>query len=546
MPSSPPSPNNCGLDRILLELSAEYLSRKKDGLALYRPLPAAAHMHECGVKNRLVCGSNRAGKTLAMAAEIARIARGLDPYNKRAKSGLLIGCVGKNETHLADPMWRKLWLPGAFPIIADRETGLWRAVRPNPNDATEVDHDDMARESEWRPAPPLIPDHCIHQIAWHKKNQQIPKRVELTNGTVMLFSPSGGQPWQGIDLDVFWVDEELENARWVPEGQARLLHRNGLFIASFTPQAATPEFFDMHKKVLSGEPSYREFELFLEDNPYIPKQAKREFYDQIKHDPDALAIRYYGQWAILSRRVYPEYDTSVHTIEPPAGGIGHDWMRILFLDPGTTACHVAFAAVPPPHLPEGASEAQQPTEVHIYDEIYLKNSDARAMAEAIAKRTDGQVFYDFLIDQKAGQQKSMGRDNRVADHYAEEFERAGLRSTSSGHHFHYSSPNVEAREISLKHMLKEKTLKIWRNCRIVDDHIKNRYYDKNSRSHNPKREVRRAHDGCDNAEYVAAYFDRGVFWVNPEPPQQPQGDSVYELNERWKRMGISGIVRPKS
>jgi hypothetical protein len=90
-------------------------------------------------------------------------------------------------------------------------------------------------------------------MAWEKKGQNVPRRVELTNGSVCMFHSSKGNPRQGIELDLFHCDEELENKKWITESQARLLKRDGIMIASYTPQNSTPEYYALHQRAERGD-----------------------------------------------------------------------------------------------------------------------------------------------------------------------------------------------------------------------------------------------------------------------------------------------------
>lgn len=507
-----------------------YAARLKLGLNLYRPLPNIEPFHASLARTRLVTGGNRSGKTSSVAVEIARIACGMDPYKKRADRDLKIGCVGKNETHLADPMWRKLWWPGAFWVVPDEITGQWRVVRPSPLDSTELDPIDMARRRDWRPAPPLIPPHMIKKIAWLKKNQSIPRVVKLSNGTELRFAASGGQPWKGIELDMAWGDEEQDNELWIPELYARLVDRDGLALWSFTPEASTPEYYAMHMKVLDGEPDFAEFTVTIEENPYLPKAAKRAFYDSIKHDPEVLAVKYYGHYGIIGRKVYPEYSLKFQGIEPFP--IPENWMRILILDPGVAAAAVLFCAVSPTadHL-------------YIYDEIFQRRSDASKIAKAVAERIAGQSIEAFIIDYAAGRQTSLGRWNTVAEHYAEQFKEHGLASRRTGSGFFWGSDNVQAREISVKHWLRvdehgDSVLKfLTGNTPNLDSQMKNRYYRKTAPD---KREERSEHDVCDGLEYAVAFFDRGLYYQNPMPPESTEVVD-HELVEYLAKIAKEGV-----
>lgn len=505
-----------------LRVLAAYAARMKDGLALYRPLPGeATRFHESTLRSRLVFGSNRAGKTLTVSAEVSRIARGMDPYKKRADKNLKIMAVGYDEEHIADAMFSKLWWPGAFSIVRDLETNLWRAVSIDPCNPKEILPSDMERKAEWRPSPPMF-DPAKTDIVWQKKGRGVPKLCEFPNGSRIQWHTSKGAPRKGIDIDLGWIDEETENQKWLPELQARLVDRDGALLLSFTPQASTPQYFDLHTRIVNGDDNIDEFSLFIEDNPYLPASAKLELYNDFRNDPDELAIRYYGQWAITQRRIYSTYDPDIHCIEPCQ--IPDEWMRILAVDPGTRFSGCLFLAVPP-----------EEHEVHAYAEVFIRNSDAQKFAEAVDPYVAPYQFETFIIDMKAGMQTPMGFSKTVAEHYAEEFGRRGLMSSQTSDRFEFGSALVDGREYSLKRWLNSSPpiLRIHKGrCSHLDRQLRNRFYDKNKAD---KREERTEHELVDALEYGCAWFDKfkdnpqhpsGLFYRAPRPVVEQESDET--------------------
>ncbi len=513
---------------VVLRMIGEYARRMRDALNLYKPLPGECTLfHASMAQTRLIYGSNQSSKTVTASAEIARIARGMDPYNKRDKKDLVILAVGKDGDHIGDTMWEKLWMPGLFEIVPDEVTGAWRAVRPDPNNLQEIDPIDLDRKDLWMPSPPLIPPSALRGgakgIAWDKKNANIPRKVYFANGTKIYFHSSNGSPRQGYEVDVGWFDEEIENERWYGETQARLLKRNGIFIWSATPQASTAQLLELHDRCVCGEENIAEFKVLLEDNPYVPKQAKINLYNSLKHDPDNLAVRYYGEWAILGRKVYQMYDLEKQGVDPFTPP--DDWMRVLAIDPGTSACAAVALAVKPPKKEEDEDDYEpehgqeninarkktigHPEEVHCYKEIFLKNATAKQLAEAVKEITHGHKWEVFIIDHNGGRQRPMGHSYTVAEHYYAEFTRLGIQSRLSEHGFEWGSNEVSGRELSLKRWLTpdadgKTILKIHRGLDFLDKQFKDRYYKKTDPT---KREERTQHDVLDALEYACAYFD---------------------------------------
>lgn len=479
--------------------------------------------------------SRNSGKTSAACSELARIARGLDPYEKRKPKNLKILVVGKDALHISSVLWQKLWLPSLFYIVPDEITGLWRAVRPEKGKNT-IDPIDAEREDLWLPAPPLLPPSDIKSIAWERKNQNIPKLVTLHNGTEMLFYSSKGLPRQGIELDVFYCDEELENKAWLSESRARLLRRDGIMIASYTPQSSTPEYFELHQRAVAGDEDVEEFHLTLEGNPYVSARAKQKLYDDLKSDPNELAVRYYGQYAIKGRQVYPGFSEDIHCI--PATKVPDDWMVIVAVDPGAQYQTAVFSAIPP-----------EADEIHIFNELYLLNSNAYSLACEIKKILGNYKAEAFIIDYHGGKQRPMGYSNTVAEHYEHEFARAEIESRSTGHGFIWGSDNVSGREHSIKRWLRNDD----RGRPLIRFHegmtpvlvrqLKSRFYKKNDPT---KRDDRMPHDTVDCLEYIAAFFDTcigqtkyGLFHQIPErvsPKTTKQYKAFMEMEKFYKKV----------
>tara|TARA_R110000803_G_scaffold205530_4_gene272290 strand:+ start:10698 stop:12449 length:1752 start_codon:yes stop_codon:yes gene_type:complete len=528
------------LCRIAMNLIFAYSERLKDALHLYVPISDSARaFHASKVHIRLLSGSNQAGKTTTAEAEFARIWRGIDPYEKRAKNNLRILACGKDGDHIGQVMWRKLWWPGAFDIVPDEITGEWRVVRADPNTAEGIAEVDLERRDKWMPSPPLVPPQEIKNIAWDKMNLNIPRLVTLKNGSEAMFHTSKGSPRQGIDLDLFHCDEELENKSWITESKARLLKRHGIMIASYTPQASTPEYFDLHRRVLSGDASVEEFSLLLDENPYIPLAAKKELYNDLKDDPDELDVRYFGKYAIAGRMVYSEWSMDMLGIEPFE--VPDDWMRIMVVDPGARYQAALFAAVSP--------EAES---IHLYREMHLQNKTAKDVAAAVNEETGKNKFEVFIIDYRGGRQTAMGHSDTIADHYSEELAALGVQSRVSGSNFVWGSDQVRGRELSLKRWIqpvgKGKTiLRVHLGkCPKLCKQVESRYYDKR----NPgKRDDKITHDLVDCLEYLAAYFDdykgrtdSGLYWELPvEAKKKKTSMETYK-----KRKAARDRLKPKN
>lgn len=492
--------------RLALRIAGAYARRMKDALTLYRPLPGDAEKFHASLKYiRLVNGSNQGGKTNLAEIEWARIGRGLDPFEKRARKDLRMMAVGKDSRHLGQVMWRKLYFTGAFDCIEDEETGALRAVKVDPLDRTKLWASDLARKAEWIPSPPMIPMSCIDNITWESAGEGVPKIVTLKNGTEMLYCTSNGSPPAGIQLDLAHFDEELTNNQWLPETLPRLMRRNGIFFWSATPQSSTPQFYELHRRCEAGDPTIDEFTLLVENNPYLPAEAKEQFrLSCLALGDEEYQVRWRGKYAIQGREVYPTYDgdkMKVHLRDIPS-----TWMLVVAIDPGSAVSAFVILAVPP--------DADC---VYVVDECELKNKDAAGLAKELKFRLNGRRPEAYIIDKQAGGQTSMGRNDTVAEHYTKEMIAVGVPpSRISGHSFVWGCNVPAARELSCKGLMNSGRMKFRDgHCIRLDRQIKSRYYDK---ANMERREKRTVHDVCDAWEYGAAFFDEGIFYREPLQP----------------------------
>lgn len=270
-PNLDPYISNAALKEAVT-LVREQAIRKLEALKLYEPLPVCQMFHKSTAPIRLLIGSNRSGKTVAAACEVARACLGLD--SKFPKEDGRFFCVGKDLDHIGQVMWRKLGRADAFRLIRDEQTKEWRAFRP-------WQAYDKAYKEKTKPAPPLIPPRMIKDIAWEKKSESQPSLVTLHNGWEISFYSSLGKPPQGMHLDGVWLDEEVRDEDWIPEMQARIVDRRGRIIWSATPQIGTDQLFELHERaeraILGNVPHalVEEFTVLLEDNPHIEDQAKK-------------------------------------------------------------------------------------------------------------------------------------------------------------------------------------------------------------------------------------------------------------------------------
>jgi len=414
-----------------------------EALALYNPLPVAEWFHACMKKYRVMDGSNRAGKTLAAAIEAIRFFLGCDPYDKAIRNNGKAWVVGLDGDHLS-LMWSICSKPGAFSKIRDERTGVWRAVRPDPNDPLHLDPYDDAYREKWRDAPPLIPARLIKSAAWEDRSKGIPRKIVFQTGWESLWRSSKGDSPQGDHLNLAWIDEQIENEDFYREAQRGIV---GLaespqhiprLIWSATPQNLNQQLSDLREEAERGSQRVGAFKLLMSHNPYVPDEEKQGFFDGLSYDE--REVRWYGNPAVARQRVYPAYD--------PQGIHGYDafgidlsrWTRYVGVDPGRQDCGTAFFAIDP-----------EEKHVWLYDIFDLRNSDAQHWAGEIARRQHGMRFEAFVMDQKMGQQTRPGAGLNTAQHYFDALRQAGVQPNSPGpmNGFFPGMYDVRAREDAL-------------------------------------------------------------------------------------------------
>lgn len=398
IPKPPPRMSLYEIERTKKILRALH-NRKLEALSLYKPMPQAQKVHRCRAPEVLVYGSNRSGKTTTTMIEVARAVTSQDPYKKYPEKDGRCYLVALSAKIVAEALYRKLFRAGAFKIIKDTrcDPPQWRIYNPN-------DPWDRENKRAAKPAPPLIPPRFVREIGWENKAQQVPNVIRLTTGWEMLFFTDNMDPPTSVDIDLLVFDEEITRPAWYSEGAARLVDRQGRFLWSATPQAATEQMFDLYQRsdTTGEDPDAKAvaIKMHIDQNPYLPKEAVSELKEKFAGSPYDMQVRIEGDFAIMGYRIYPNWHTTTHGIDnmliPP------HWCRYAVIDPGHDVTAVLFAAVPPD------DDENWGGHVILYDELYLKKCDLTTFADAMeAKQRVGQTFQEFIIDHQFGRQTDM-------------------------------------------------------------------------------------------------------------------------------------------
>ena len=446
----PPAPEPTPLPGVtqhalssLRELQAELAERRIEALRLYRPMPKQEEFHACIASERIVLGGNRGGKSLATFVEDARAVMGCDPHGKYPIDNGNLVIIGRNWQHIGMVVYPMLFKAGAFRIIRDEVTGVWRSYMPGKDDA---------RKSESKPAPPLIPPRMIKDMAWVQKNAGYLNRAELVNGWTIYCFSSEGEPAQGFQADLVHIDEDINNERFVGEMQARLADRKGRFVWSAMPHSKNDallglcERADKEEETGNPTPLIKKFTLRFLDNEHIdPEEKKKNIERWSALGMDELRMRAEGEFTTESTLMYPTFNTSVHIYqrtELPAGQVPSDWTRYVAIDPGHAVMACIFGAVPPDEK-----------FLLIYDELYIRQANSLIFGEQFFAKAQNQHFYNFIMDMHGGMLRDLGSGRLPHELYSEELRKRNFRSQVSGYGFMPGSDDIGARTAMVRQML---------------------------------------------------------------------------------------------
>lgn len=510
---------------------------------MYLALPEAYDFHASMAKIRIAEGSNRSSKTMSGAVEIARAVVGCDPFDKYPKTGNVI-VVGLKEDNIA-MIWRKLAEPGAFKIIPDEFTHLYRAVRPDPNDPLHLDPYDLAYREKWRDAPPLIPRRLLpeNRIAWTDARNQVPRSARTLTGWRIELRPSGSRPDQGDHYNIAWNDEEMERPDWYYEevrgltGLDESPRHTPRMIWTATSQVANPEFAELREKAISGSETVARYVFLIKNNPYVPDVEKQNFYDSL---PEAeRQTRYHGIPSASMRAIYPSYDPNgIHGCERIIP-LPKTWCRYVIVDPGTVALATMILAI-------------DPDEKHccMTDAWVLRNCNTSEWAYSVKEREHGQKYEAFIFDEKAGKMRSYNNLTTPASQFWEALDAAGVVPRQIGplQGFFPGVNDVKARTIALNTWLAIRqegpfrgtpTLQVFKGvCPELDKQIRNAV----TSLKDPEKRLKDVHHACDLLDDLEMAAAAKLRYYAPESTIEPEmpRNLVYEEYLRTElKMGRS-------
>jgi len=537
--------------RRISELLHESRKREEEALRLYRPLPYATEFHKSTAFERIARGGNQSSKTSTCAAEFASAMTGTPlhddegnelPFRYPTDRSLLAWIIGYDEKHIGGTIYPKLFMPGAFDIIRDRETGKWRVWQP-------WYKDDAERKAETRPAPPLIPERMIAGWGWEDKAQHVFAICKLRNGNVIRAFSSRGQAAQGPEVDVVWIDEDIEYPGHVAEWRMRLIRRGGRLIWSAWPHSRNDALTRMSKRAEESardpNASIREWVFWCSKNPYNTPEMLRNVLEGYTDEERRSRDR--GEYLFDLVLVFPTFSPEVHCIP---SGLGcprviekalaknnwrpdHTWTHYLVLDPGHTHPGVLLAAVPPPEI-DGKPTGDY---VVVYRELYGASWDVERLAKEVELIASGTQFEAFIIDYRAGRQRGMTGGATFKQQYSEAFQRHRITSLSTGSSFRDGCDDPAARNMIVRDWLRRrddgttKLLLVKHTCptTIAQFGLYKKHAGKDFIEDKP---VDKDNDLMDCLGYLAAHNTRYVHRAET-PPELLRSKRIEAMLQRW-------------
>lgn len=290
----------------LLKIEKEINDRKQDPIRLYnrdKVHEKQMAFHKCPKRNRWVFGGNRSGKTECGAVESVWLARGIHPYreNKPDVFGWVVSLSQQVQRDVAQAKVLKYLSPRYIADIVMRE-----GKRTSPEYG--------------------VIDYIVVKNAFGGYSKIGFKSCD-----------QGREKFQGASLDYVWFDEEPPKDIY-DECRMRVFDRCGDIFGTMTPLKGLTWVYDEIELNESNNPEVWCEYMEWGDNPYLDKREV-EAMTSVISKADQLSRRF-GKFTTGEGLVYPEFDQSVHVIEP--FDIPKEWQCNISIDPGLTnptSCH---------------------------------------------------------------------------------------------------------------------------------------------------------------------------------------------------------------
>ncbi len=332
--------------------------------------------HKCPKRNRWVFGGNRSGKTECGAVETVWRARGIHPYRENR--------------------------PDTFGWVVSV--------------SREVQRDVAQKKILYYLNPEWIED--IVMVSGRRDNAEggIIDYIAVKNifGGISKIgfksAEMGRDKFQGASLDYVWFDEEPPEDIYL-ECRMRIVDKKGDIYGTMTPLMGIT--FVYNKIYLNEQSDPDIWHIFMEwkDNPYLDSEEIEKVSASLSKEE--LDSRRYGRFTSAKGLVYPEFNESVHVIEPFP--VPKEWYDNISIDPGLNnplSAHfyavngdgVVFVIAE--HYEQGKTVSHHATKI-------------KEIAKRLNWHTDGKGRITALID-SAANQRTLASQKSVSELFYDE------------------------------------------------------------------------------------------------------------------------------
>lgn len=466
-----------------LAAAAKVAKAKLDALELFRPTQYQEQVVLCDASEILVQGGTRSGKSTIVAAMIAAYLRGKSitfadgtKYEMREpawqKRAVTVWLCGLQLNHIGQTLYRLLCKPGAFDMVRDKQTGMWRAWQPG-----RIPGDEDIDPSERKPAPPFIPSsELMGKPVWENAAANEFKSMTMKDGSVVYAFASTGNVKRGDPVNRIWIDEELaSDADHYPEFQSRLSDRKGRIYWTSWPSMKTPALLALFRRCVAQREEVNRgsrktvdainFIFRGSDSPFVDEEEKRKRSEG--WTDEQRRARDFGEFVVDNIQAYPEFNSRYHCVDygdsSPLNdkvtevmrrlnwNVPHNWSVDLILDPGTQRPALLWGAIPPQEFWDDG----EPYYI-VFREMAIPRLDARDMALRVQAADPGRHYARFIGDAKAGNQTPMGFSWTVFEQYSREFRLKGLHCQLTGDMFLRSETVWITRSMKLKKWMRSR------------------------------------------------------------------------------------------
>lgn len=458
-----------------LAAAAKVAKQKLDALEIFRPTDYQEAVVTSTASEILVRGGTRSGKSVIVAAIVASYLRNKpiifadgskhdmrEPaWRDRPTTTWLIGL---QLNHVGQTLYRLLCRPGAFDMVRDKTTGLWRAWQPG-----RFPEDFDIPADQRKPAPAFIPSSEIIKESWSNKAAHEFSSLQMRDGSMVYAFASSGEVKKGDPCSLIWIDETIQFSDHFAEFQSRLSDRKGRIFWSSYPYMKTPALLALYRRAVQQKEEFdrgertkldvQEFGFIGSKSPFVDAEEKRK---RVEGWSEAeYRARDLGEFSQDDVAAYPEFDRRYHCVDYGEGhplndkvteamrklnwNVPADWCVDLILDPGTARPALLWCAIPPKEFwDEG-----EPYFI-VFREMAIPRIAAGEMARRAKMADPGRRYMRFIGDSKAGLQVSMGQVWSVFSTYSVEFVKHGLFCQVSKDMFLRGETNWVTRSLKLR------------------------------------------------------------------------------------------------